>query len=134
MNNNNSEKNEHNQHFLWINNCNRRCYFLIPSNHKFLQGDFKIHNLQGEIQEVDISDITQFEITSKQAQPYLEEKLNQSWQQAKEAVNIFSNFAAVTQGKQPSENSTKTTTNPFASLFTKIQQKTCSIVVVIIII
>lgn len=101
---------------LWTNSTRRR-YFLIPDHQQLPTGDFIIYNLTNESKQVELKAITNWEITRKQAQPYIEAGLNQVWQQAKTAFSTFTNFATAAEGKTPSaDNTSQASKNPIASL------------------
>ncbi len=85
---------------LWTNSTRRR-YFLIPDHQQLPTGDFIIHNLTNESKQVELKVITNWEITRKQAQPYIEAGLNQVWQQAKTAFSTLTNFATAKDKQVP---------------------------------
>ncbi|MEQ8972640.1 MAG: methylated-DNA--[protein]-cysteine S-methyltransferase [Coleofasciculus sp. C1-SOL-03] len=100
---------------LWTNSTSRR-YFLIPNNQLLSPGNFTIRNLTNESKEVELKAITNWEITTEQAQPYIEVKLTKAWQKTKNALSTLTNLATAAQGKMPSvNNSSETQTNPIAS-------------------
>ncbi|MEQ8539980.1 MAG: methylated-DNA--[protein]-cysteine S-methyltransferase [Coleofasciculus sp. D1-CHI-01] len=101
---------------LWTNSTRRR-YFLIPNQQQLPIGNFTIRNLRNESKEVELQAINNWEISTEQAQPYIEAELNRAWQETKNAFSTFSNFATAAKGQTPSVNDfSQTPANPIASL------------------
>ncbi len=70
---------------LWIDATQTR-YFLISNRQELSDGNFPLHNLDGEQKEVAIAKIASYEITQEQATAYLESQINQAIDQAKDAL------------------------------------------------
>ncbi len=92
-----------NQHFLWCSS-NRQLYFLIPDNQHLSSGNFKIHQLAGIERQVDLKALAPYEISAKDAEPYMQQEIAQVMNQVS---SLFSNIVGITiqNSKHSSTNS-----------------------------
>ncbi len=79
-----SEQENLEDYSLWTNTTRRR-YFLIPNQQQLPTGNFTIRNFRNESKEVELQAITDWEISTAQAQPYIEAELSKAWQQTNHA-------------------------------------------------
>ncbi|MEQ8753695.1 MAG: hypothetical protein RID09_09270 [Coleofasciculus sp. G1-WW12-02] len=95
-----------NQHSLWCSS-NRQLYFLIPDNQHLPSGNFKIHQLAGIERQVDLKALAPYEISAKDAEPYMQQEVAQVINQVS---SLFSNIVGITiqNSKHSSTNSEQT--------------------------
>lgn len=83
---------------LWIHIPQNR-FFLIPFAQELNEGMFDVRALSGDCKSVDLESIVPFEITRKEAKPYIQAALNNTLSQTKEALDLLTDFAEIAQAQ-----------------------------------
>jgi hypothetical protein len=65
---------------LWINSKKKQ-YFLIPDNQKLPKGNDVIRRLMGIEQQIDLAAIAPYEISAKEAEPYMQQEVTQAMEE-----------------------------------------------------
>jgi uncharacterized phage infection (PIP) family protein YhgE len=105
---------------LWCSS-NRHLYFLIPDNQDLPSGNFKIHKLAGIERQVDLKALAPYEISAKEAEPYMQQEVTQAMEQIS---SLFSNVVtiALQNSKGSASDAAKSTdpAQPAASLLSNL--------------
>jgi len=80
-----------NRHSLW-RDSKQGCYFLIPDSQDLPDGNCTIRQLQGTEKQVDPAAIAPYEISAKDAEPYMRQEVTQAMEQIS---SLFSNVVAI---------------------------------------
>ena len=81
-----------NQHSLW-RESKQGSYFLIPDSQDLPNGNCTIRQLKGIEKQVDREAIAPYEISAKDAEPYMRQEVTQAMEQIS---SLFSNVVAIT--------------------------------------
>jgi hypothetical protein len=112
--------NTSNQYSLW-RDFKRGLYFLIPDNQDLPIGNCRIRQLKGIEKRVDPEAIAPYEISAKDAEPYMRQEVTQSIEQIS---SLFSNVVSLalqnTKGDSRDGAKSADPTQPASSLFANL--------------
>ncbi|MEG4633069.1 hypothetical protein QUB56_26395 [Microcoleus sp. AR_TQ3_B6] len=109
-----------NKHSLWVNLAVGD-YFLVPNNLNLPDGNCAIRNLRGIEKQVDPDAIAPYEISAKDAEPYMRQEVTQAMEQIS---SLFSNVVAIAlqnrKGNSTDAAKSADPTQPAASLLANL--------------
>jgi hypothetical protein len=112
--------NSDNQVSLWLEPRQHR-YFLIPDNQELLNGNCCIRKMMGLEKQVDPEAIAPYEISAKDAEPYMQKEVIQAMEQIS---SLFSNVVAIPlqnrKGNSTDAAKSADPTQPAASLLANL--------------
>ncbi|MHC5719620.1 MAG: hypothetical protein ACYTX0_48160, partial [Nostoc sp.] len=105
---------------LWRNSDQRK-YFLIPDDQELENGNCTICQLKGIEKHVDPAAIAPYEISAKDAEPYMQQEVTQAMEQIS---SLFSNVVAIalqsSKGNTADAAKTADPNQPAASLLSNL--------------
>jgi len=97
------------QYSLWVSH-KENIYFLIPNYAELPDGDCVIRQIKGVEKQVNPEALTVYEISAKDAEPYMQREVTQAMEQIS---SLFSNLVAIVlQNSKESTSGTEKSANP----------------------